>query len=97
MRRTFVSLCLLHAVSPPAWAGSLNEAEPALVELQALSIDANAFDAERADGPVQGYRATRSASATRTDTSLHETSQSVSVVPRDVIETSIQAVSPIPC
>ncbi len=86
MRRTFVSLCLLHAVSPPVWADPLNEAEPPLVELQALSIDANAYDAERADSPVQGYRATRSASATRTDTSLHETPQSVSVVPRDVIE-----------
>ena len=36
--------------------------------------------AERADGPVQGYRATRSASATRTDTAIHETPQSISVV-----------------
>ncbi|BAQ74536.1 TonB-dependent siderophore receptor [Pseudomonas sp. Os17] len=41
---------------------------------------------ERADGPVQGYRATRSASATRTDTSIHETPQSISVVAKDAVE-----------
>ena len=86
MRRTFVSLCLLHAVTPTVWANPSNETEPPLVELQALSINADAADAERADGPVQGYKATRSASATRTDTALHETPQSVSVVPRDVLE-----------
>ncbi|MFK0090635.1 TonB-dependent siderophore receptor [Pseudomonas sp. NPDC090755] len=86
MRRTFVSLCLLHAVTPASvWADTPQEAESSSVELQALSINAGAFE-ERADGPVQGYRATRSASATRTDTALHETPQSVSVVPRDVLE-----------
>jgi len=35
---------------------------------------------------VQGYRATRSASATRTDTAIHETPQSISVVPAQVVE-----------
>ncbi|MFK8333213.1 TonB-dependent siderophore receptor [Pseudomonas sp. BJa5] len=86
MRRTFVSLCLLHAVTPSsAWADTSQQAESSSIELQALSINAGAFE-ERADGPVQGYRATRSASATRTDTALHETPQSVSVVPRDVLE-----------
>lgn len=88
MRRTFVSLCLLQAIIPSAsWAATSTEAGSPSVELQALSIDART-DSERADGPVEGYRATRSASATRTDTSLHETPQSVSVVPRDVVEDS---------
>jgi iron complex outermembrane receptor protein len=41
---------------------------------------------ESAQGPVEGYRATRSASATRTDTAIHETPQSISVVPRQVVE-----------
>lgn len=41
---------------------------------------------ERADGPVQGYRATRSATATRTDTALKDVPQSIQVVPREVIE-----------
>jgi iron complex outermembrane receptor protein len=82
MRRAFVSLCLLNAVSPAVLAES-SAAQP--VELQAVNIDA-ASERERADGPVVGYRATRSASATRTDTALHETPQSISVVPRDVLE-----------
>jgi catecholate siderophore receptor len=40
---------------------------------------------ERADGPVQGYRATRSGTATKTDTPLAEVPASVSVVPRDLM------------
>ncbi|MBC3493427.1 TonB-dependent siderophore receptor [Pseudomonas taiwanensis] len=84
MRRTFVSLCVLHAVSAQAWAEPDPQSEPVQIELQALSITSSA-DSERADGPVTGYKATRSASATRTDTALHETPQSVSVVPKDVL------------
>ncbi len=41
--------------------------------------------AERADGPVDGYRATRSATFTRTDTPLKEVPASVSVVPAQLI------------
>lgn len=40
---------------------------------------------ERANGPVAGYRATRSATATRTDTALRDTPQSIQVVPREVL------------
>jgi len=40
---------------------------------------------ELANGPVQGYRATRTATATKTDTALRDTPQSIQVVPRDVI------------
>ena len=85
MRRTFVSLCVLHAVSPLAFAEPEPLSDPAQIELQALSITSTA-DSERVDGPVVGYKANRSASATRTDTALHETPQSVSVVPKDVLE-----------
>ena len=85
MRRTFVSLCVLHAVSPLALADPASPPDAAQIELQALSITGSA-DAERADGPVQGYKASRSASATRSDTALHETPQSVSVVPKDVLQ-----------
>ncbi|MBF8756738.1 TonB-dependent siderophore receptor [Pseudomonas guariconensis] len=81
MRRAFVSLCLIPAISPVALAESQASAP---LELQAVNIDA-ASDLERADGPVIGYKATRSASATRTDTALHETPQSISVVPSDVL------------
>lgn len=85
MRRTFVSLCVLHAVSPLAFAEAETLGNPAQIELQALNINGTA-DSERADGPVEGYKASRSASATRTDTALHEIPQSISVVPKDVLE-----------
>jgi len=65
-------------------AASANDAPPAEpLALEEMQVTASA---ERADGPVQGYRATRSASATRTDTAIHETPQSISVVPAQVVE-----------
>ncbi|MBT2370419.1 TonB-dependent siderophore receptor [Pseudomonas fluorescens] len=84
MRRTLVSLCVLQAFSPYSWA---EEAPPekASIELQATAITGTS-DYETAQGPVIGYHATRSASATRTDTSIHETPQSISVVSKDVVE-----------
>lgn len=85
MRRTFVSLCVLQAISPLAFAEPEPLRDSAQIELQALNITSSA-DSERADGPVDGYKASRSASATRTDTALHETPQSISVVPKDVLE-----------
>jgi catecholate siderophore receptor len=42
--------------------------------------------AERADGPVQGYRATRSATFTKTDTPLKEVPASVTVVPAQLMK-----------
>lgn len=41
---------------------------------------------ETATGPVPGYRATLSATATRTDTPLRDVPQSIQIVPRAVIE-----------
>lgn len=43
-------------------------------------------DSERADGPVHGFAAKRSATATKTDTPLIETPQAISVVTRDQFE-----------
>ena len=43
-------------------------------------------DQERADGPVQGYRAKRTRSATVTDTPIEEIPQSISVVPASVLD-----------
>ena len=85
MRRILVSLCVLQAYSVPTWAEEPTPAKPASLELQATDIVGNA-DYESAQGPVKGYHATRSASATRTDTAIHETPQSISVVSRDVVE-----------
>lgn len=41
---------------------------------------------EQADGPVQGYRAKRSSSATRTNTPISEIPQAISVVPAQVLD-----------
>ena len=84
MRRTLISLCVLQAFSPFTWA-EVASTEKASLELQATNVTGEA-DYETAQGPVQGYHATRSASATRTDTSIHETPQSISVVSRAVVE-----------
>jgi len=53
------------------------------VELEAIAVQAAP---ERADGPVEGYRATRSATATRTDTPIQEIPRAISVVPVEVLE-----------
>jgi catecholate siderophore receptor len=50
--------------------------------LQEVKVRANS---ERADGPVAGYRATRSATFTKTDTPLKEVPASVTVVPADLM------------
>ena len=55
------------------------------VNLAASTIVAST-DYETADGPVSGYRATRSATGTKTDTALRDIPQSVQVVSRQVLE-----------
>jgi len=67
----------------PAMASANDEPAAEPLALEEMQVTASA---ERADGPVQGYRATRSASAIRTDTAIHETPQSISVVPAQVVE-----------
>ncbi|PMY51701.1 MULTISPECIES: TonB-dependent siderophore receptor [Pseudomonas] len=84
MRRTLLSICVLQALSSTSWAEQ-TEVSPSTLELDATDVIGTA-NYERADGPVQGYLATRSASATRTDTSIHETPQSISVVSKDAVE-----------
>jgi len=42
--------------------------------------------AERADGPVDGYRATRSSTATKTDTPIKDIPSSLTVVPAQLME-----------
>ena len=41
---------------------------------------------ERADGPVQGYRATRSSTFTKTDTPLREVPASITVIPAELMK-----------
>ena len=58
-------------------------AEENTVELDTISVTTDAY--ESATGPVKGYRATRSASATKTDTALRDIPQSISVIPASVL------------
>lgn len=53
------------------------------IELEAISVTS---DYESATGPVTGYRATRSSSATKTDTAIRDIPQSISVVPASVLK-----------
>src|SRR5437868_15475962 len=49
--------------------------------------------AETADGPVDGYNATRTATATKTDTPLKEVPASVTVVPAQLMkDTAMQSI-----
>ncbi|MDP2355667.1 MAG: TonB-dependent siderophore receptor [Beijerinckiaceae bacterium] len=50
------------------------------------TIDIQGQGQERGDGPVQGYRATRTTSAVKTDTPLKDVPQVVVVIPKDVLD-----------
>ncbi|QJP16866.1 TonB-dependent siderophore receptor [Starkeya sp. ORNL1] len=78
------SAALVEATAASAGDGG---AEPGTIALDTISVEG-----ENAWGPVDGYVATRSATATRTDTPLIETPRSVSVVTADQI-TDQKAVS----
>ena len=56
----------------------------AATTLPTVTVNAEA-EAERADGPVRGYAAQRSATATKTDTPLNEVPQSISVITADQV------------
>ncbi|XEY01665.1 TonB-dependent receptor [Tistrella bauzanensis] len=53
--------------------------------LDPLTVTGSRARLETATGPVEGYLATRSASATKTDTAIMDTPASVQVVPAEVI------------
>ncbi|WP_275691419.1 TonB-dependent siderophore receptor [Pseudomonas allii] len=59
-------------------------AEENTLELDTISVTTDAY--ESATGPVKGYRATRSASATKTDTAIRDIPQSISVIPATVLK-----------
>ncbi|MBI5912491.1 MAG: TonB-dependent siderophore receptor [Betaproteobacteria bacterium] len=61
-------------------AGTAHAAEPTLPQVNVQA------QPERADGPVDGYRAKRSATFTKTDTPLKEVPASVSVVPAQLMK-----------
>ncbi|VCU68603.1 Ferrichrome-iron receptor precursor [Pigmentiphaga humi] len=60
-------------------------AAPAASTLPEIAVTGT-VDRETADGPVQGLIASRSATATKTDTPLLETPQTLTVIPREQLE-----------
>jgi iron complex outermembrane receptor protein len=64
---------------------SFAESPSQTVELDSITVNADT-DFESASGPVTGYRATRSASATKTDTAIRDIPQSISVIPASVLK-----------
>ncbi|MGE8101653.1 TonB-dependent siderophore receptor [Pseudomonas fluorescens] len=57
--------------------------DPQPLELDTISVTS---DYESATGPVNGYRATRSSSATKTDSAIRDIPQSISVIPASVLK-----------
>ena len=72
-----IAVCLGLAISGGATAQS---------EDRTLSEVKVQGETERADGPVDGYRATRSSTATKTDTPLNEVPASLTVVPAQLMK-----------
>lgn len=80
-RKPLAAAILMMFSAPVALAQAQSElTEPARPETTLPEVKVR-DQAERADGPVDGYRATRSSTFTKTDTPLKEVPASVSVVP----------------
>lgn len=99
MNRTSIRPLRLHALSAAALlacaggtalaadAAAAPDASASQVQapqLPAQRVRAKAIE-EQANGPVDGYRAKRSATATKTDTPLNETPESITVITREEI------------
>ena len=78
-------IALAAAIGLAAGSGAPALAQEAETALRELSVTGIGTGNETASSPVVGYRASRSATATRTDTPLRDVPQSVQVVPREVI------------
>ncbi|MBS0340691.1 MAG: TonB-dependent siderophore receptor [Proteobacteria bacterium] len=76
---TAIISCLIAMGAAPQWAAAQTSSGAVLPEVR---VDADATP-ETAATPVIGYRAKNAITATKTDTPLSETPQSVTVVPRD--------------
>jgi len=79
-----LAIALIAASLPVVVQAQTGTRDDAVV-LQKMKVSADA-DQEKATGPVIGYRATRSATATKTDTPLNEIPQSITVITADQIK-----------
>jgi catecholate siderophore receptor len=79
-KRRPLAAAMIALLSTPSAVYAQARPEQALPEVRVQG------EAERADGPVTGYRATRSSTATKTDTPLREVPASVTVVPSSLMK-----------
>ena len=79
-KRRPITTAILALLSAPPLAFAQTQPDQTLPEVKVQA------DAERADGPVTGYRATRSSTATKTDTPLREVPASITVVPASLMK-----------
>ena len=79
-KRRPIAAAMLALLSTPPLAFAQAQPDQTLPEVKVQA------EAERADGPVTGYRATRSSTATKTDTPLREVPASVTVVPATLMK-----------
>jgi catecholate siderophore receptor len=78
---TPIAATLLACLAGPTFAAeAVAASEATLEEVQVKS------SRERADGPVDGYRAKRSSTVTKTDTELRDVPQSVQVIPEALVK-----------
>lgn len=80
-----VSVLALCAAAPIG-AARAQESGAGTQQLEDIDVQGRGRGGQTAEGPIDGYVASRSASGTKTDTPLVETPQSISVVARDEIE-----------
>ena len=80
LKRRPLAAAILTLLSTPPLAIAQAQPDQPLPEVKVEG------EAERADGPVTGYRATRSSTATKTDTPLREVPASVTVVPATLMK-----------
>ncbi len=66
-------------------SNSYGQEQPQTIELESVNVTSD-YQYETATSPIQGYRATRSATATKTDTAIADIPQSISVVPASVLK-----------
>jgi iron complex outermembrane receptor protein len=87
-RRALAAGAALGALAA-GWAGAARAQSEGAISLETIEVRG-----ERASGPVDGYVARRSASATKTDTPLIETPQAITVIPRQQMDDQgVQSVS----
>jgi iron complex outermembrane receptor protein len=64
-------------------AAAQEQPAPLAIELPQLNVTGTG---ESAFGPIQGYRTTRSSTATRTDTPIRDVPQGITVLPRELLD-----------